>query len=253
MKGETGRKESYPWCSTNTGWYCCCSTTSDLEGLGAAVSGYFKMLKFLMILYFIFIIVSIPAYYFYARGNETQVEENSINYYLSTLSLGNIGSSETSCNSAFFNITEAPATRNRTKKNSTGNGKGKNNTSGGRMLQDTDVGDEIVIQDFFIDLFCPYGTMISIIEFGISDTDSTCFPDGTSGEELQNITTLARCDLYSMGDQYNHEIVENFNETCLDQESCSYELALELFNEECLDILEYRTNSTTGLNAQVYL
>jgi len=91
-----------------------------------------------------------------------------------------------------------------------------------------------------------------IIEFGLSDTSSTCFPEDST-DALKNITVLDTCDLYSMGEDKTELINTYFEETCLGQSTCSFDLTRELFSDECLDILEERTDKNTGLNPQVYL
>jgi hypothetical protein len=59
--------------------------------MGAGVTSYFKMLKFFMIMYFWFMFLSIPTYYFYGTGNQTTTNDGSLKYALSALSLGNLG------------------------------------------------------------------------------------------------------------------------------------------------------------------
>ena len=91
---EQGKRMKFSWCGTSTGWYCCCrcGRNSDLRELGAGITVYFKMLKYLMCLFLWFSFLSVPAYFFYYTGNESGVQDKSIKYYLSALSLGNIGS-----------------------------------------------------------------------------------------------------------------------------------------------------------------
>ena len=67
---KEGKMKSFSWCGTKTGWHCLCKSLrhSDLKELGVGVVVYFKMLKFLMCLFAWFIILSIPAYFFYYSG-----------------------------------------------------------------------------------------------------------------------------------------------------------------------------------------
>jgi hypothetical protein len=73
-KLKEGRHKKYSCCA-RTGWFCSCPNAgkSDIADLGPGVSSYFKMLKFFIFLYFWFSFLSIPAYYFYATGNETKI------------------------------------------------------------------------------------------------------------------------------------------------------------------------------------
>jgi hypothetical protein len=46
---------------------------SDIRHLGVGISVYFKFLKFMMILFLWFTFLSLPAYFLYYTGNQTQV------------------------------------------------------------------------------------------------------------------------------------------------------------------------------------
>ena len=59
--------------------------------MGVGLSVYFKMLKFFMIMFLWFVFLSLPAYFFYSTGNNTEKDSSSVKYVLSALSLGNIG------------------------------------------------------------------------------------------------------------------------------------------------------------------
>ncbi|CDW91797.1 UNKNOWN [Stylonychia lemnae] len=88
-----GVKRTYPLCKTKTGWHCACKSwrDSDIRELGVGISVYFKMLKFFMVLMLWFAFLSIPSYFLYYTGNETEEKSNSIKFFLSAFSLGNIG------------------------------------------------------------------------------------------------------------------------------------------------------------------
>jgi hypothetical protein len=67
-----GKVVPHSWCGSKTGWHCGCKSArkSDIRDMGVGISVYFKMLKFLMILFLWFTFLSIPAYIFYSTGNE---------------------------------------------------------------------------------------------------------------------------------------------------------------------------------------
>ena len=63
---------------------------SDLDQLGPGVILYFKMLKYLGLLFAIFTIVSIPCYMIYGSGVSFEDHEVSIQKWLAGASLGNL-------------------------------------------------------------------------------------------------------------------------------------------------------------------
>lgn len=81
--------------STDTGWHVCLKKyrTTGLAELGLGVANYFKMLKYLMFLFILAVLISIPTYVLFRAGsyNSHEASPNSINYVLSYLSLGNLG------------------------------------------------------------------------------------------------------------------------------------------------------------------
>jgi len=88
-----GRRMSMKCCGAKTGWHCACKRMreSDFREMGVGISVYFKFLKFMMLLFLWFTVLSIPAYFFYYTGNQTPVQKKDLNYALSALTLGNIG------------------------------------------------------------------------------------------------------------------------------------------------------------------
>jgi hypothetical protein len=90
-----GNSKRFGWCCTSTGSYrCCCkgNTKSDLSDLGVGIVVYFKMLKFLTWLFMWFAFINIPTYFFYYKGNETDINNDaSLKYFMSVFTLGNIG------------------------------------------------------------------------------------------------------------------------------------------------------------------
>ena len=96
---KDGKKILIPICKSRTGWHCCCRgcRKSDLSDLGVGVTVYFKMLKYLMLLFLWFTILSIPAMIFYESGDQVKTEKLSLKNILSSFSLGNIGQASSSC------------------------------------------------------------------------------------------------------------------------------------------------------------
>ena len=88
-----GEKKMHSWCFSKTGWHCSSKSwrDSDIRDMGVGISCYFKFLKFMMMLFLWFSILSIPAYFFYIEGNLSGVRDSSVKYALSALTLGNIG------------------------------------------------------------------------------------------------------------------------------------------------------------------
>ena len=90
-KDETHK---YPLFGTSTGWHCCSKSTrkSDLRQLGVGITVYFKLLKFLMLLFLWFSFLSIPSYFFYYTANPTTDQAlGNFQVALTVFSLGNLG------------------------------------------------------------------------------------------------------------------------------------------------------------------
>lgn len=89
----------YPLCSTRTGWHCSSNKwrESDLRELGVGVTIYFKFLKFMMCLFIWFTFLSIPAYFFYFNGSESDKYTSKLQYVLSAFTLGNLGQCKSHC------------------------------------------------------------------------------------------------------------------------------------------------------------
>jgi hypothetical protein len=83
----------YNWCGASTGSHSCVKSVreSDFKQFGIGVVLYFKFLKFMGSMMFIFCILSIPSYVFFYYGNDSSNGDESIKIYLTQLSLGNIG------------------------------------------------------------------------------------------------------------------------------------------------------------------
>jgi hypothetical protein len=84
----------HPIFDTKTGmhWFTKQSRASDFTAYGVGITLYFQFLKFLAIMFFIFSVISGPAYIFYSSGNPSAQDNNSgLKGQLASLSLGNIG------------------------------------------------------------------------------------------------------------------------------------------------------------------
>jgi hypothetical protein len=70
-----GKLEKHSCCKSNFGWHCACKSwrKSDIEYMGVGITAYFKMLKFMTLLFLWFTILSIPALIFYVSGNQSGV------------------------------------------------------------------------------------------------------------------------------------------------------------------------------------
>ena len=64
--------QTYPLWGTKTGFHMPFESwrESDIRHLGVGISVYFKLLKFLIVLFLWFSFLSIPAYVFYYSGSE---------------------------------------------------------------------------------------------------------------------------------------------------------------------------------------
>ena len=61
-----------PVCRSSTGWHCCFRPCrqSTFNQFGVGVTLYFKMLKFLIVMFTIGAIINIPMYILYAGGSD---------------------------------------------------------------------------------------------------------------------------------------------------------------------------------------
>eukprot|EP00347_Sterkiella_histriomuscorum_P019500 403341392 len=162
---KNGQKAPIPVFKSNTGWHCACNKfrKSDLADLGVGVTVYFKMLKFMMILFLWFTILSIPALLFYYSGNQIQKDKISIKNILSAFSLGNIGQASNTCN--YGNLDN---------------------------------------QDH-VNLFCSYGVLDSLYEYGFKTGKSQCPQDFST-----SLIVDSKCSYQNMGDTYFKKINNQF-------------------------------------------
>ena len=70
---ENGDPVPFSTCSTNIGCWGCCKSCrqSDINAkLGPGVAIYFKQVKFLAMLFYVFTLFNIPAFFLYINGGE---------------------------------------------------------------------------------------------------------------------------------------------------------------------------------------
>eukprot|EP00347_Sterkiella_histriomuscorum_P010278 403376914 len=147
-------KSMYEWSrhftvfGTRTGWHLPCRRVrqTDLGDLGVGFCVYFKMLKFFMILFLLFAILSLPAYLLFFSGNKTEGEEITIKFILSAFTLGNIGQSQQTCNYDTF---------------------GSNSET-------------------YIPLLCSYGTFEKIKNFGLAKSGTKCPQDENNNLDIDS-------------------------------------------------------------------
>jgi len=68
-----GKLKRFPCCGTRTGWHCCCCKTwrqSEFKEYGLGVVLYFKLLKFLICLFFFLSLAALPSMLFFYYGSE---------------------------------------------------------------------------------------------------------------------------------------------------------------------------------------
>jgi len=74
--------------------------SSDLKDLGPGVTIYFKYVKYLMILFLVMAVITIPHIVLYvAGGTKDYTDSRSITSFFALTTMGNLGSSYKMCNS----------------------------------------------------------------------------------------------------------------------------------------------------------
>jgi hypothetical protein len=115
VEKEDGGKKSWPIFTTHTGCWNCCGIKkwqkSDINvELGAGLSIYFRQMKFLACMFFLFSILSIPSLYLYSSASGNGIEGiNDIKGLFSMTSLGNLGRIATEPCTSNWNMTTKAA------------------------------------------------------------------------------------------------------------------------------------------------
>jgi hypothetical protein len=101
----------------------------------------------------------------------------------------------------------------------------------------------------YMTLFCSYGTMQTISDFGLSVRSgaSTC-PSDQYGELSLN----SSCTINSMGQNYRDIVQSIFNRQCLNKASCTMTIDRVMFNSNCSLELDERLALGVG-PATVYM
>jgi hypothetical protein len=66
-----GEYREHSVCHTDTGSHIINKKPSEIGYLGLGISLYFKMLKFLIVLFLLLTFINIPMYYFYCSANSS--------------------------------------------------------------------------------------------------------------------------------------------------------------------------------------
>ena len=161
--------------------------------------------KALSYLFLLFLILSTPLFFFYARGNGpagSGTESKQITDYIAMISLGNLGTNEYTCSN--INV-------------------GKNEKT--------------------FRFVCPYGTMREFTEFGLQkhDNQSCTYNAGTYLGENNKWDDLQFDCTYDLGltDYGKSNLTKEFQEKCYDKRECALRIKYSWFDQDCRNRLEY--------------
>lgn len=93
-KLKDNQRIPYSLCGTSTGWYCLCKRLrkAEIRELGIGMSIYFKFLKYMMTVFFLLTLFSIPTMIiFYNSNTPDDFGKLPLNKKMFSFSLGNIG------------------------------------------------------------------------------------------------------------------------------------------------------------------
>lgn len=183
QRDEAGEMKPFEFCATDLGCHTCIKSQrkSDFSDFGIGITLYFKMIKYLIYLFLILSMLSVPVFIIYWSGNETEIQFTS-KQALSSFTLGNIGESEQICNSYFY-----------TKPNRFGEAEEEIDEGMGGVtdpmpdpptdplpgnlkvrFQETEP-DPTFVADNHIELFCSYGFLTDLQVFGLEvEGESSC-------------------------------------------------------------------------------
>lgn len=162
------------------------------------------MIKYLVYLFLILSLLSLPVFIIYWSGNETEIQFTS-KQALSSFTLGNIGESEQICNSYFYtpNLLDLVTPGEEEDRTDPENLLDNLTPPNRRNLQDDDLEEEDeededeeeededdfdvnTLEDNHIELFCSYGFMTSLDIFGLEvENESSC--GAFENEEVDNV------------------------------------------------------------------
>jgi hypothetical protein len=133
-KKKTIDFEPYSVLGTRTGQHCMFPSWrySDMNEFGEGIVLYFMFLKWLAFQFLVLTLLSIPAFSFFYRSNSAGIESTTdFTTYIYMFTLGTLGEDYITCDSVDLS------------------------------LEDVEEGNSVA------SLYCPYGVMESIVEFGL--------------------------------------------------------------------------------------
>eukprot|EP00347_Sterkiella_histriomuscorum_P015813 403355588 len=203
MKG--GRKEykQLPYGKTRIGWHCCCRPCrqSDISKYGEGVTYYFKMLKFLIILFSIASVINIPLFVLYSVGGGTN-NQTGLKYYLSGLSLAYMGENTMACN---FD----------------------------QVLLPNDTSLNIYMQ-------CEQGRLCDLKAFGLDyATGNTSSLSSCNKDKY--IFYDQNCNLTQFSETDFNYVADSYDDQCRDKQSCNFTLSLAKLPTSCRNFTGNRT------------
>lgn len=196
---ENGELVKFPCCSTNTGWFTWSDEglKCDLDNFGVGIVVYFKILKCLLICFFIICIFNIPLYIIYVQSSSKPVTNYKDAIFMT--SIGNIGSSKKFLTKAFQN---------------------------GYYFSIQDVIND---QNYKLNLNCSTYNITNVLYFGISTPgineliNSQVCTNYSQGYELK-LNGCSRAKTY---------LVEQVAINCLNKPSCNLSLNYTNFTTDC--------------------
>ena len=104
---QTSKMRTLPLCKTKTGSPNCCnrkSRESELAQYGVGSVLYFQFLKFMSCMFILMLVLASPAMFFFFYGQK--IEDSSFTAIVKASSLGNLGSSNPTCNTARYDLSD---------------------------------------------------------------------------------------------------------------------------------------------------
>lgn len=218
-KDEAGDLQPFALCGSNLGCHTCIKSRrkSDLKDFGVGITLYFKMIKFLIYLFLCLSILCFPVFVIYWSGNESEIQFTN-KQALSALTLGNIGESETVCNSHFYSEVELEVPGVEVP---------------GEVLPGVNVaGEKLLGEENELELFCSYGQLVDLEVFGLEKEGvSTC----SKQEDEARLQVDEECryePLESQTEGMHAQIFKAFTTSCYRKESCTLRIAPANFTSQ---------------------
>ena len=180
-----------PICKTKTGSPNCCKRTSresDLAQYGVGSVLYFQFLKFMACMFILMLILASPAMFFFFYGQK--IEDSSFTAIVKASSLGNLGSSNPTCNIARYDLTNELEPK------------------------------------AFLTLSCPFGELWQIRVFGQASVSSSIDCDeavGSDNLEDYNYNFFPpTCNYGEFDDAYKNRFDKMFEDQCKGKQTCQF-------------------------------